>query len=59
VNTFKTEETVNKKMVENITITDSAMRRSSKSECDVREDYNRGRKIRNFGIQMHVSGRAH
>jgi hypothetical protein len=31
---LKTEGTVNKKMVENITITSSAMRRSSKSECD-------------------------
>jgi hypothetical protein len=31
---LKTEGTVNKNMVENITIKDSAMRRSSKSECD-------------------------
>jgi len=33
VNVVKTERTVNKKMIENITITNSAMRSSSKSEC--------------------------
>jgi len=34
VNVLKTKGTVNKKTIENITITDCAMRSSSESECD-------------------------
>jgi len=34
VNVLKTQGIVNEKMIENITITDCAMRSSSESECD-------------------------